>query len=415
MKKEKAGDIPMRFGPGMTMLLLAVGMTAVSLAQAQTDPYSHMSEDLRSSVKKVVVIAGQVAANEDVTGTYEDATDGLLGGIDSGGRIGTISKEIGGFPVNLPIPGLAIPGMIYGGLSGAAKREIQDFRDELTKQLSQAGNEPLTNNGLAQDVYSEIRSLPSLDSKMIAITTPIPEGTDAVLYVGFQGIGIDVQGKEAIITTSAAATLRRLSDGRDIYQAVVFYTDRDTLSNWTENEDALWQDYANFARHYLGRELSADLFDRIELEHQLLPTETDTADQHRKNKTLFVSKELDPTLAWELSVTDTEAYRAIADEIDESNIFYDLEIYDAHQLVYFEEQINEPRHKLLVELAPCQTYRWSVRPSYHIRDDIKYGEWMRFEVEEDDSTGKGIVGRQASDAPAYVQDFASLEIKCGRR
>jgi hypothetical protein len=355
------------------------------------------------------------AFNEEVTGTYEEATDGLFGGIDSGSRVGTISKDIGGLPVNLPIPGLAIPSMIYGGLSGATKRQIQDFRDELTKQLAQAGNEPLTNNGLAQDVYSEIRTLPALDSKMIAITTPIPEDTDAVLFVGFQGIGIDVQGKEAIITTSATATLRRVSDARDLYQSIVAYTDRDTLSNWTANDNALWRDYANFARHYLGRELSADLFDRIELEHELLPVETESADQNRKNNTLFVSKSLRPTLAWELELADSAAYRAIADEIDESNIYYDVEIYDAQQLVYYAEQIQGPRHALEIELEPCQTYRWSVRPSYHVRDDIKFGEWMRFEEEEVTSSGKGIIGRQASEAPAYVQDFASLEIKCGRR
>jgi hypothetical protein len=147
----------------------------------------------------------------------------------------------------------------------------------------------------------------------------------------------------------------------------------------------------------------------------LLPVETESADQNRKNNTLFVSKSLRPTLAWELELADSAAYRAIADEIDESNIYYDVEIYDAQQLVYYAEQIQGPRHALEIELEPCQTYRWSVRPSYHVRDDIKFGEWMRFEEEEVTSSGKGIIGRQASEAPAYVQDFASLEIKCGRR
>jgi hypothetical protein len=68
-----------------------------------------------------------------------------------------------------------------------------------------------------------------------------------------------------------------------------------------------------------------------------------------------------------------------------------------------------------MELEPCKTYHWSVRPSYHVRDDIRFGEWMRFDSDTDSPTRKGIVGRNASDAPAYIQDYALLEIKCGRR
>lgn len=380
-----------------------------------TDPYAQMSEDLRSSIKRVVVIAGEVTDNEQVTGSYGKHTEGLIGGMDSGSQMGTISKEIGGVPVHLPIPGLAIPGAIFGALSGAAKREIQDFRDELTEQLSNAGNEPLTNDGLAQDVYSEMRGLPSLNTRIQSIAIPIPEGTDAVLYVSFQGIAIDIQGKEAIITTSAAATLRRLSDGTDLYKTLIQYQDRDTLSNWTDDENQQWRDYANFARHYLGRELSADLFDRIELEHEIKPQATDTTSRDKKDERKLVSNSLSPTLAWELKLLDDELYQSLVDEIDESKIYYDVEIYDLHSLVYYEEQVQDPSHALYMELEACKTYRWSVRPSYHVRNEVKYGEWMRFDAEVDPPAEKGIYGRKASEAPAYTQDFALLEIKCARR
>jgi hypothetical protein len=61
-------------------------------------------------------------------------------------------------------------------------------------------------------------------------------------------------------------------------------------------------------------------------------------------------------------------------------------------------------------------YRWSVRPSYHVDGGVKFGEWMRFNSDNGiaNDTGKGSVGRKASEAPAYTQDFALLEIKCGR-
>ncbi len=112
-----------------------------------------------------------------------------------------------------------------------------------------------------------------------------------------------------------------------------------------------------------------------------------------------------------------DSYGSWASAIDESNIYYDVEIYDMHTLVYAENQVQSPLHTLVFEIDACKTYRWSVRPSYHIGSDIKFGEWMRFNPDNDSDidTGKGSVGRKASDAPAYIQDFASLDIECGRK
>ncbi len=381
------------------------------------ESHTHMSEELRSSVKKVVVIAGRSPANQEITGSYEKETAGLIGGADSGSRIGTISKEIGGAPISVGFPILTIPGAIFGGLSGAAKREIQEFRDALTEDLVQAADQPLTNDGLASDVYFGLRSVPGLDTKIFAPTTPIPNDTDAILYVSVNGVSIDVQGKEAILTTSAGVTLRRLSDGKDLYERVIQYQDRDTLENWTENENALWHDYANFARHYLGREFSAEVFDRIELRHELRPKESDTVTRIKKNEWQGVSRSTSPTLAWELTLLGGDSYGSWADAIDESDIYYDVEIYDMHTLVYAENQVQDPLHTLVFEIEACKTYRWSVRPSYRVGNNIKFGEWMRFntDTDADADAGKGIIGKKASVAPAYIQDFASLKIECGRR
>ncbi len=112
-----------------------------------------------------------------------------------------------------------------------------------------------------------------------------------------------------------------------------------------------------------------------------------------------------------------DSYGSWAIVIDESDIYYDVEIYDMHRLVYAEKQVEDPTHTLEFEIDACKTYRWSVRPSYHLGTDIKFGEWMRFrsDSDTDTDTGKGSVGKKASEAPAYIQDFALLEIKCGRR
>lgn len=413
------------------------GIEPPSSAEEETPVDPHMPEALRSSIKKVVVIGGQSPANQEVTGSYEKTTAGLIGGIDAGSRMGTISKEIGGVPVHIPIPGLAIPGAIFGGLSGATKREIQEFRDKLTEELVSAENPPLRSDGLALDVFWGIRKLPSLDSHLFSPTVEIPSDTDAVVYVSFDDLTIDVQGKDAIISTSAAATVHRLSDGKNVYETVVQYQDRDTLKNWTDNENALWRNYTNFARYYLGREIAADIFDRVELSHELLPKATDSAESARKDERKFVSRSLTPTLAWELRLQGGESHAVWADSIDESDIFYDIEIFDNRQLVYDERQVPDSKHTVAYELEACRTYRWSVRPAYHVDGEIKFGEWMRFETDAESDkksskktkenatlkrgsetgaeTEKGILGRQASAAPAYIQDFASLEIECERR
>ena len=381
---------------------------------------SQISETLRYAVTKVVVIAGQSPPSQDVSGSYKKATAGLVGGMDAGSRMGTITREIGGVPVYIPIIfGLTIPGAILGGLVGVTQGEIQEFRDRLTKEIARSDNPTLQSDGLALDVFWGIRRLPSVESHLFGPNVQIPSDTDSVLYVSLDGLSIDVQGKEAIITTSATATLRRLNDGVNVYVTEIKYQDRDTLSNWTRNENALWRDYANFARFYLGRELSADVFDRVVVSHELRPAETDTVKRARKDKRKFSSRSQTPTLAWELELDGTDSHNAWTKTIDEADIFYDVEIFDNRQLVYFEEQVPNPSHTVNYKLEACQTYRWSVRPVYHVDGAIKFGEWMKLGADRDSNSGhgmkKGIFGRQASAAPAYIQDFPLLEIKCGRR
>ena len=303
--------------------------------------------------------------------------------------------------------------MLFGGLSGKAKQEIQDFRDALTADLTKATGKPLSNDALASDVFWSIWKIPDLDAKVFAPSTPIPNDTDAILYVSLTDVTINVQGKDAIITTSASATLRRVSDGRDLYSSVVQYQDRDTLGNWTRNDNALWRDYTNFARHYIGREISAEVFKRVELQYELRPLETDTVARVKKNEWHGLSRSLIPTLAWELKLLGSDSYGAWASAIDETDISYDVEIYDMHQLVYSASSVGESRHTVVVELEACKKYRWSVRPLYRVGTDIKYGEWMRSNLGASD--GNGNIGRKVSEVPAYIQDFASLQIKCGRR
>lgn len=383
----------------------------------------HMPEEARSKIDKVVVISGRGPANQEVSGTYERDTPGLVGGMDEGSRMGTISKEIGGVPVSIPIPGLALPGAILGGLSGATRRQIQEFRDALTEEIINAESPPLRSDGLAIDTFWGIRRLPHLESHLFSQNVEISDDTDAVLYVTFDDLAINVEGSQAIITTSAIATLRRHADNAELYQTVVYYEDRDSLRSWTANDNALWRDYTNFARYFLGREVAADVFDRVTLERELTPAATATAKAVRKEPNTFRSETTLPTLAWQLTHAGSTEGQPWAG----AEVLYDIEIFDNHQLVYDAQSLPESSHALTYELEACKSYRWSVRPAYHLSGAVRFGEWMRLPPQVDSKkkrkkskdeeapvglTKKGIFGRDASEAPAYIQDFAVLKIDC---
>lgn len=370
-----------------------------------------MAEDHRRAVKKIVVLPGASPASGAVTGSYQKQTDGLLDGIDRGGEIGVFRKDIGGIPISFPIPILTVPGMIFGGLSGTIKRQIQDFRDALTDDLAASAESPLSNDALATDVFWRLRDVSGLSPKVFALTTPIPEDTDAILYVSFSDSSIEVDGKVATISFTATATLRRFSDGQYLYENQVHYQDTDTLSNWTEDENAAWRDYANYARHYLGREIVAELFERVAVQQVLLPEESETVSRVKKDRWRGVTRSLTPTLAWDLSLADNGQQVAWAKTIGETDISYDVEIYDMHQLVYSAKKVAGQQHRVDIELEDCKTYRWSVRPSYQVDGAERYGEWMR----SNPDAANGNVGKAAAAAAAYIYDFASLEIKCGRR
>ena len=408
---------------GRTMILVA-GAAAFSAwaisnppgeepkAALQPAEPRHMPEEARNSVRKIVVLPMPSPAGQAVTGDYQKETLGLGAGAAKGSQIGKgVQTEVGGIPVGYPVPILTLPGAIIGGISGYSKREMQEFRDGLTRDLAEAASQPLTNDAIASDVFWGLRNVPNVEPRLMAPTTAIPEDTDAILYISLSDITINVQGKEAAIITSANATLRRVSDGSDIYKTDVEYQDRDTLSNWNDDDHALWHDYVNFAKHYLGREISAELFQRTELQQEIRPAKSPTIKKVKKNDWAGISKTSTPTLAWEPVPRDDDPLTS-AGVIGKADIAYDVEIYDMQRLVYSAKQIPQTSHTVTEEL-PCTALRWSARPVYRVAGDRKFGEWMRYSSET--YNAKANEGRRASEAPAYTQDFPSLTLKCRRR
>lgn len=403
--------------PGISLWAQGVPPTPSSTAPAPAPTpavppgATHMPEAERASIRKVVIVPGESPSERAVSGSYEKGAAGLYAGMVSGAGAGTVHKDVGPISVNFPIPILQLPGMIFGGIKGSTEKQLQEFRDALTDDLLKAPSKPLSNEKIALDVYSDIRTLPGLDTRLFAPTTPVPEDSDAIVFVSLKEIGIEVDDSDAIITTTARVTVTRASDETDVYVREIRYQDRDTLSNWTANDNAVWRDYTNFARHYIGRELAAEVFHGVALKHTLLPEKSASISLVGKNIWQGSSKMLSPTLSWKLELFGGEGEPGWASGITEADIFYDIEIFDLHKPVYAEQGLLDPQHTVTGGLDACQTYRWSVRPSYHVNGEIRYGEWMR----SNSVIGNGNVGTHASLVPAYQDGFATLEIKCGSK
>lgn len=399
----------------MRTLLAAFIAVCAATAQAQQSSFGlasddAMSDDLRSTVSKVVIKPGASPTEEEVAGSYDKETYDLYSGMAAGSGATTIYRQVGPVNVSIPIPVFQLPTMIAGGIAGATQKEIQDFRDALTDDLAKASNQQLVNEKIASDVYYVIRTAPGLEPNVFARETAIPEDTDAVVYVGIEQLLIDVDGKEATITATVNATVTRQSDEKDVYKTTIHYQDHDTLSNWVENDNAVWRNYANFARHYIGREIAARVFNSAGVEQHLNPVKTRDVSVSKRDPWSGSSKKVSPTLAWELELPGGDDDSAWAAAIDESDITWDLEIYDMQRPVYSMTGIRGPQHTVTAKLQSCQDYRWSVRPAYHVNGETRYGEWMRSSFD-----GNGNMGKKASEAPAYLYDFAELEIRCSAR
>jgi len=374
-------------------------------AVTQPQPLQQMPDEVRDAVSRIVILPIPGEGNESITGTYDEETLGLAGGMAKGAGVGTVPVEVGPVPINIPIPIVRELGMIVGGIAGVTQRTVQDMRDRMIEDLASAVDQPLSNVALATDVYWGLREAAKVEPKLFAETTPIPKDTDAILYVHIDQITLNVQEDEVIVSTSAVARVQRYSDGTTLYRATASYEDRDKLKVWARDDYALWRAYGEYARHYIARELTSILYGREAVPQELKPAQNASIKPDKKDEWVGKTKSLTPTLTWDFKLLGNEAAG------DGATISWDLEIYDEQRPVYQALGLSGYEYTLDMPLEPCKTYRWSVRPTF-TRDGVKRsGTWMR----KDTTHGNGNIGRAISEAHAYVQDFPVLEVDCRAR
>lgn len=389
----------------------ASGALAQDLPEASAESQAlllpQMPDEVRNAVSRLVILPTAGQGSESITGTYDQETLGLAGGMAKGAGVGSVPVEVGHVPINIPIPIVREIGMLVGGIAGVRQRTVQDMRDRMVDDLASANNQPLSNMALATDVYWGLRNVAEVEPKLFAETTPIPKDTDAILFVHLDHVTLNVQEDEVIVGTSAVARVQRYSDGTTLYRATAQYEDRDTLKNWARDDYALWHAYAEYARHYIARELTAILYERVAVNHRLAPAPHSSIKPDKKLDWAGRTRSLTPTLAWEFELLGSSP------ATDGATIAWDIEIYDEQRPVYEAQQIQGMQHTPAVPLEPCKTYRWSVRPTYLKNGIRRNGAWMRRNVAG--MYGNGNAGRAISEAHAYVQDFPVLDVDCKAR
>lgn len=376
-----------------------------------------MAEAARNSIESVAIVPHTQPAEQLLFGSYKQPTMTVADGVRGGAWVsmvvvdGIMQSDAGGMiPVSALIPALMLPGALVGGIIGFTAEEIQDSRDALTEALRNSASEPLANMTFANDAFSSLRHVQSLDVTVIAPTTQLPKNADAVLLIRLVEILISVQDENAEITTYVEATLRRATSGTLLWRQTYAYKDKDRLSDWTQSDAALWRNYINFARHYIARRIAEDLFERYELRHDLHPIPNSTVKRVANDNWRGKSKNLSPTLSWTLDLKGGGSSSSWAASINENDTLYDLEIYDRERLVYSARQLPEASHEISEPLDACKEYWWTVRPSYNIGGRARQGEWMRFYTRLDLQDGR--IGENASQLPAFLGGFAELKIRC---
>lgn len=330
----------------------------------------HMPENIRRSVRSVEVVADKRKPELRVGGDYgqyvptagEGAAGGAAAGVKvTGAMVAQDPRAIFLVPFILPVA------LIAGGIGGAAaakiEKELAKFREGLADDIVADGNQPMPSDVLASALVDRLGSTDNVLS--------VKEGGDALLTVSVTSISVDTENEDAIISASAGGILTSTIDGSVLYSKSLKYTERNSLRNWTANENALWDAYVIHARQFLAAEFIADMFETVRVRNVLRPLKTETFTGGWSGR----AKTSTPTFSWELFLLGGDPYEG---QIDEQNIAFDLRIFEGSRLAYEARRISGTSHEVSEPLPRCKELRWSVRPVYQIDGETRAGHWMQY-------------------------------------
>ena len=363
----------------------------------------HMPERIRRSVRSVEVVADNRKPELRVGGDYGEYVpttgEGAVGGMAAGASVtGAMVAEDPRaiFLVPLIFPVALIAGGIGGAAAAKIKKELAEFREALADDIVADGNQPMPSDVLASELLDRLGSTDDL--------LTVTEGGDALLTVSITGISVDTEKEDAIIIAFASGVLTSTIDGSVLYSKSLEYTERDSLRNWTADENALWNAYVVNARQFLAAEFVADMFETVRIRNVLRPLKTETFTGGWSGR----AKTSTPTLSWELFLLGGDSYEG---QIDEQDIAFDLRVFDGSRLAYEARRISGTSHEVSEPLPRCKELRWSVRPVYQIDGETRAGNWMQYRSGFDKFwNNKALDAHPAN--PEFWQYFPEVSTRC---
>lgn len=373
-------------------------------------PAEHMPESIRQWVTSVNVAADGGAPTLYVGGDFgrQTMTTGEGAAAGAGAGVGLTGEMVAEDPrtlilVPFVLPVAIVAGTVVGAAAAKIEQEVQQFRDGLTDNLSGSGDTALPGAALAETLREHLGSVTDIevadaDTATTSLTVEVSE------------VSIIVEDNDATVTTEVVATLRDIESGTALYTHRFSHSDRDTLRNWTADDNALWDVYVDNARRRIAQDISEHFFETIVTRHVLRPVRT--ASQAGSGDGWNSRLKADaPTLGWELFLLGGDEYDDW--QLDDGPATFDLEIYDGARIVYAAHRIDGTRHDVAEALPRCKTLYWTVRPVYTIDGRTRAGEWMyRHSATERMMKKEGVTF--SGDIRDAWEGFAKIRTRCSK-
>jgi len=238
-----------------------------------------VAEEIRSSVRIIAVKPSSLRPTLVVDGDYgetvptagEGAAAGVGAGFEATGEmIGEDPRALLLAPIILPVA--VVVGAIFGAGAAKVQQQLREFRDELTDDLTDENAQTLPSDVLAQNVHEYLKALPDYDAILITAEERVPLEADAILEIRVTELTVTVNGNDAVMKTTAVAELRRSADREILHSNSYSFREKDTLRNWSKDDNALWDLYVEQSQRHFMRQMSSEFFDGIVLRHVLRPT-----------------------------------------------------------------------------------------------------------------------------------------------
>jgi len=398
----------------MALIMAGCSATPFYMGQQPTTDYGrsggHMPETVRMSLSSINVVAEDDAPELYVGGDYgkETPTAGQGAATGAGAGLEFTGQMIAEDPRSLILAPLVLPfavvtGTVAGATAAKIQQEVQEFRDRLTDDMAGNSDRMVPAAELAETLRGYVGSV-------AGVNLVNDQDAAASLTIRFTDISVNVDGKDATVSTAVLATLRDNASGKVLYTRTFDYSDRDTLRKWAADDHALWDAYVDNAQRRIARDISENFFETIVTRHVLRPVRTASqAGSRAGNAWDSRLKDNSPTLSWELFLLGGDDY----DEwrLGERSPTFDLEIYDGESLVYQAHDIDGTTHDVDEALPACETLYWTVRPVYALDDRTRAGEWMyRASATERMTRTPGV--KFDSGPREFWQGFAKIRTRC---